>query len=48
MDLIRHPELAPPRETVAGLIAMIQQRNIIGSMLVSRSQSRCRWSEPTR
>ena len=35
MDLIRRPELLPPRERAAGLIAMIQQRNIIGSKVVS-------------
>src|SRR5215472_9241855 len=35
IDLIQHPELLTPREMPADLIAMIKQRNIIGSMLVS-------------
>ncbi len=35
IDLIQHPELMTPREMPADLIAMIKQRNITGSMLVS-------------
>jgi imidazolonepropionase-like amidohydrolase len=35
IDLIQHPELMTPREMPADLIAMIKQRDIIGSMLVS-------------
>ncbi len=35
IDLIQHPELLTPREMPDDLIAMIKERNIIGSMLVS-------------